>query len=129
MKDILQKLLALQALDFGEAPRKAAQAAALRTAIPPEMLEQYERRRARGKKGIALVCNRVCMGCRMQVPIAVVATLMRGTAVQVCGNCGIYLCLPVPPEIQAVQPVAAARPATHTRSRQAPRPEAQLCAA
>ncbi len=71
MNGILQNLLKLQRLDFGEQPKNASQAAALRAAIPSTMLQQYERLRARGKKGIALVHNRVCTNCRMQVPIAV----------------------------------------------------------
>src|SRR6266566_3514639 len=115
MNGIMQNLLALQGLDFGEQPRNASQAAALRAAIPEAMLQQYERQRARGKKGIAVVRNRVCSSCRMQVPIAVVATLMRGTISQVCGNCGRYLCLPEAAEAQVVEPVVVTKPASKTR--------------
>ncbi|HWX21431.1 MAG TPA: hypothetical protein VN578_16135 [Candidatus Binatia bacterium] len=126
MKDILHKLLELQALDFGDGPRKAARAAALRAAIPPMMLEQYERRRARGKKGIALVRNRVCTGCRMQVPIGVVAALMRGTPIQVCGNCGLYLSLPESPETEVIETLVT-HPARDKGK--APRHERQLSVA
>src|SRR5436190_13061514 len=107
MKGILQNLLILQGLEFGEQPPNPSQAAELRAAIPPTMLGQYDRLRARGKKGIAVVRNQVCMNCRMQVPVAVVATLLRGTVTQVCGNCGRYLCLPEPEQAQAVDPVIA----------------------
>src|SRR6266853_919437 len=117
MNGILQNLLKLQRLDFGEQPKNASQAAALRAAIPPAMLQQYDRLRARGKKGIAVMRNRVCTNCRMQVPIAVVATLMRGTVAQVCGNCGRYLCLPDPAEAQAVEALVAAQPVHRTRKR------------
>src|SRR2546428_13674581 len=117
MNGILQNLLKLQGLDFGEQPKNASQAAALRAAIPQSMLQQYERLRARGKKGIAVVRNRVCSNCRMQVPIAVVATLMRGTVAQVCGNCGRYLCLPDPAEAQVVEALVAAKPVPRTRKR------------
>jgi hypothetical protein len=117
MNAILQNLLRLQGLDFGEQPTNAPQAAALRAAIPEAMLQQYDRLRARGKKGIAVVRNRVCSNCRMQVPVAVVATLMRGTVAQVCGNCGRYLCLPDPAEAQAVEALAAAKPVSRTRKR------------
>ena len=115
MNGILQNLLKLQGLDFGEQPKNASQAAALRAAIPPTMLQQYERLRARGKKGIAVVRNQVCTNCRMQVPIAVVATLMRGTVIQVCGNCGCYLCLPDPAEAQVVNSPVTANPVPRTR--------------
>ena len=107
MKGILQNLLILQGLEFGEQLPNPSQAAELRAAIPPTMLGQYDRLRARGKKGIAVVRNQVCMNCRMQVPVAVVATLLRGTVTQVCGNCGRYLCLPEPEQAQAVDPVIA----------------------
>src|SRR6266699_1236985 len=93
MKGIMENLWKLQVHDFGEQRSTASQAAALRAAIPEAMLQNYDRLRARGKKGIAVIRNRVCSNCRMQVPIGVVATLMRGTVAQVCGNCGRYLCL------------------------------------
>src|SRR3989442_6039802 len=117
MNGILQNLLRLQGVDLGEQRQSASQAAALRAAIPPTMLQHYERLRARGKKGIAIVRNRVCTGCRMQVPIAVVVTLMRGTVAQVCGNCGRYLCLPDPVEAQVVEALVAAKPVSRTRKR------------
>ena len=116
MKGILQNLLTLQGLDFGEQPPNASQSAELRAAIPPTMLGQYDRLRARGKKGIALVRHQVCMSCRMQVPVAVVATLLRG-GTQVCGNCGRYLCLPEPEEAPVVELVVAAKAASKPRRR------------
>jgi hypothetical protein len=119
MNGIMQDLLRLQGLDFGGQPQDALQATALRAAIPQGMLQHYERMRARGKKGIALVRNRVCTGCRMQVPIGVVATLMRGNTIQVCGNCGLYLCLPDPSESPVVEPAVVAKPAPKTRKRKA----------
>ena len=115
MNGTLQDLLRLQRLDFGEHPKNASQAAALRAAIPATMLERYERRRALGKKAIALVRNRVCTSCRMQVPIGVVATLMRGTVTQVCGNCGLYLCLPETPETPVVEAPVVAKPLRKAR--------------
>src|SRR5438552_15874967 len=117
MNGILQNLLTLQGVDLCGQRHNASQAAALRAAIPPTMLQHYERLRARGRKGIAVVRNRVCTSCRMQVPIGVVATLMRGTVLQVCGNCGLYLCLPDPAEALIAEPVAAAEPATKARKR------------
>jgi len=117
MNGIMQNLLTLQRLDFGEQPQNPSEAAALRGAIPQAMLQQYDRRRARGKKGVAAVRNRVCTGCRMQVPIAVVATLMRGSGIEVCGNCGLYLFLPDPAQIEVVKPVVVAKAVPKSRKR------------
>src|SRR5207247_8169625 len=101
--------------EFGEGPDIESEAASLRAAIPEAILHQYERQRARGKKGVALVRNRVCTSCRMQVPVALVATLMRGTVAQVCGNCGRYLCLPDPAEAQLVETPVVAKPVPKKR--------------
>jgi len=109
MKGILQNLYRLQTLDSTGHTSKASEVALLRAAIPEGMLTIYDRARARGKKGIALVRNHVCTNCRIQVPIAVTASLAAGM-MQVCGNCGLYLCLPEPGE----QPV--------TRLAEAPAP-------
>jgi hypothetical protein len=109
MKGILQNLYKLQTLDMAGLTSSDPQAAGLRAAIPQGMLSNYDRARARGKKGIALVRNHVCTNCRIQVPIAVTASLAAGM-MQVCGNCGLYLCLPEPGE----QPV--------TRLAEAPAP-------
>jgi hypothetical protein len=81
------------------------------------MLVKYDRLRARGKKGIAVVRDRVCTSCRMQVPIAVVATLLRGNVTEVCGNCGLYLCLPEPAQVQ--EPLGIVAPVPRTRKRKA----------
>src|SRR5262245_47979877 len=106
MKDILQNLYRLQTLDSAGKKHARAQAAGLRAGIPQGMLTNYDRARARGKKGIAVLRNHVCTNCRMQVPLAVTASLMRGT-VQVCGNCGLYLCLP---ELEELSPNSVAIP-------------------
>jgi len=105
MNGILQNLYTLQTLDLGGSKADPTQAAALRAGIPDWMLANYDRARARGKKGIALVRNHVCTNCRMQVPVAVTASLTAGM-IQVCGNCGLYLCLPQPDEQAAPVPVA-----------------------
>jgi len=92
VKSILQDLFRLQALDIQGLPTRESEAKNLRGSIPAAMLNNYDRARARGRKGIALLRDRVCTNCRMQTPIAVSVALMAG-AVQVCGNCGLYLCL------------------------------------
>jgi hypothetical protein len=103
---ILQSLYSLQTLDIAGVAGGNPDVAALRAGIPEGMLANYDRARARGKKGIALVRNRVCTNCRMQVPLAVTASLTGGM-IQVCGNCGLYLCLPQPDEQAAPAPAAS----------------------
>jgi len=112
MNTILQNLLKLQALDFGEAMTKAveAQAAELRGSIPAPIIGHYERLRVRGKKGIAVVRNQVCTGCHMHVPIGQITMLMRGEDVQLCETCGRYLYLPDATEVEALKQVEAAKP-------------------
>ena len=113
MNIVLQNLLKLQALDFGEAKAKnvEAQTAALRGNIPQPIIGHYERLRVRGKKGVAVVRNQVCSGCHMHVPIGQITMLMRDEDVQLCENCGRYLCLPDPAEAETAAPVEAAKPA------------------
>ncbi|PYJ03695.1 MAG: hypothetical protein DME25_11490 [Verrucomicrobia bacterium] len=103
MKGILEKLLELQLLEFGGHGDQTSQsqAAALRAIIPPPVLVHYDRFRARGKKGVAVVRNQACGGCHMSVPIGLVSAVMRGEEIQLCENCGRYLCLPPPAEGQA----------------------------
>jgi predicted nucleic acid-binding Zn-ribbon protein len=96
MKGILQNLYKLQTLDLGGLAGHPHMAR-LRAGIPDGLLINYDRARARGKKGIAVVRNHVCTNCRVQVPVAVTASLAAGR-IQVCGNCGLYLCLPSPDE-------------------------------
>ena len=112
MNTILQNLLKLQALDFGEAMTKneEAQANELRSSIPAPIIGHYERLRVRGKKGIAVVRNQVCTGCHMHVPIGQITMLMRGEDVQLCETCGRYLYLPDATEVEALKQVEAAKP-------------------
>src|SRR5260221_14582825 len=93
MNVILQNLVTLQTLEFGEVAGKevAAQAAELRAAIPPTFLGHYDRLRVRGKKGLAGVRNQVCTGCHMRVPIGLLTVLMRDEDIQLCESCGRYL--------------------------------------
>ena len=113
MNIVLQNLLKLQALDFGEAKAKnvEAQTAALRGNIPQPIIGHYERLRVRGKKGVAVVRNQVCSGCHMHVPIGQITVLMREEDVQLCENCGRYLYLPDPAEAEFINKVEAAKPA------------------
>src|ERR1035437_5350676 len=113
MNIILQNLMKLQALEFGEVAAKnvEAQGAELRGKIPPPIIAHYDRLRVRGKKGIVFVRHQVCTGCHMHVPIGQITVLMRDEDVQLCENCGRYLCLPDPAEAETAAPVEAAKPA------------------
>jgi hypothetical protein len=125
MNSILQDLLALQALDFGETTAKnaAAQAEELRAKIPQPFVGHYERLRVRGKKGVSAVRNQVCTGCHMHVPIGQITVLMRGEDIQLCESCGRYLYLPEPaveePAAQAETPKAKKKTPAKPRKRRA----------
>lgn len=96
MNAILQTLLKLQNLEFGSplaASTNETEAGALRSTIPPSILDHYDRFRARGKKGVALLVNQVCTGCHMSVTTAKLTHVMRGVEVERCDSCGRYLCL------------------------------------
>ena len=93
MSGILQNLYKLQTLDIAGLTSSDPRVAGLRADIPEGVLTNYDRARARGKKGIALVFNHVCTNCRMHVSVAVTALQTAGI-LQVCGNCGLYLCIP-----------------------------------
>jgi hypothetical protein len=113
MNNVLQNLLKLQTLEFGEGGDKkvGARAAALRGTIPQPILDHYDRLRARDKKGVAVVRNQVCTGCHMHVPIGQITVVMRGEDIQLCETCGRYLCLPDPAETEASARVEAEKPA------------------
>ncbi len=113
MNVVLQNLLKLQAIEFGEVTGKNAQseAAELRGLIPQPFLGHYDRLRARDKKGVALIRNQVCTGCHMKQPLAKVATVMRGEDIQLCDSCGRYLYVPDSGLNEPAAPVEAPKPA------------------
>jgi predicted nucleic acid-binding Zn-ribbon protein len=121
MNNVLQNLLKLQALEFGETGQKKveAQVAELRGKIPQPILGHYDRLRARDKKGVAVVRNQSCTGCHMHVPIGLITVLMRGEDIQLCETCGRYLYLPDPAENEFMQHLEAAKPAAKPRKRRA----------
>ena len=120
MNSVLQDLLKLQALEFGETTEKhvAARAAELRGKLPPTIVGHYDRLRVRGKKGVAIVRNQVCTGCHMHVPIGQITVLMRHEDIQLCESCGRYLYLPDPAETEFLTHMEATKPAAKT----APKP-------
>jgi len=117
MDELIRNLLALQTLEFSQAPvaNAAALTVELRGKIAPQILAHYDRLRVRGKKGLAAVSNQVCTGCHMRLPLAVIMTLKHGQDMQLCDNCGRYLYLldpaqsPPPTDLPAAKPVRSAR--------------------
>ena len=120
MKELLQNLLKLQSLEFGEItdPNAEATMAELRRKIPSQILAHYERLTARGKKGVALVRDQICTGCHLRLPIGVVTTLMQAHDIQLCDSCGRYLCLAEAAAQPSAQP-AAEKPVARPRKRTA----------
>ncbi|HZL42232.1 MAG TPA: C4-type zinc ribbon domain-containing protein [Verrucomicrobiae bacterium] len=117
MNELLHNLFNLQMLQFGEAKDKHVEEskAKLRAKIPAPILAHYDRLTVRGKKAVALVRDQVCTGCHMRLPIGVVATLMRGTDIQVCDTCGRYLLLAEPAKVEVVETTPAPKPARKPR--------------
>lgn len=129
MNELLQNLLELQALVFGETTEKNVESkkAELRAKIPEQILGHFDRLVVRGKKGVAIVRNQVCTGCYMKQPIGTINTLMQGQDIQLCDTCGRYLALPGPEEAQpepaaaeAPKPTKAAKQPAKPRKRKAP---------
>ena len=117
MKDLLQNLVKLQSLEFGDERNKRVEEAMadLRAKIPPPILGHYDRLVARGKKGVAIVHGQVCGGCHMQVPLGKVMTLRHGQDIQLCENCGRYLYLPPEGEAAAAEALTTPKPTRKKR--------------
>ena len=112
MNDLLQYLLKLQALKFGEGTEKniGVSEVELRAKVPVQILAHFDRLIARGKKGVAIVRNQVCTSCHMSVPIGVIVTLRQGQDIQLCETCGRYLYLPPDVETAVAEPAASPKP-------------------
>ena len=104
MKELLQNLVRLQAIELNQVKETEAVVAELRGKVPAPVLAHYDRLIARGKKGIVPVQNQVCAGCHMRLPIGTITTLMQARDIQLC-DCGRYLYLPEP-TAEAATPVA-----------------------
>jgi hypothetical protein len=121
MNELLQNLVRLQSLEFGDVKVENAEASAakLRAKIPQPILSHYDRLIARGKKGMAMVRDQVCTGCHMRLPMAVIMTLMHDRDIQLCDSCGRYLYLADPAAPEAAEPAKAPKPAKKARKRKA----------
>jgi len=117
LNELLQNLIKLQSLEFGEIEDKNAEATMteLRARIPPQILGHYDRLVAKGKKGITLVRDQVCTGCHMRVPIGGIMALKHGEDIQLCESCGRYLYLPPAVEMEPTEPTSTSKPARKIR--------------
>ena len=112
MKVLMEVLLQMQELQLvrEEDPESHPELIKLRKKVPAPILGHFDRLMARGKKAVAVVRNRSCTSCRMNIPVGMIATLMRDEDIQVCGSCGRYLYLePEAPVAPAPTPVPAAK--------------------
>ena len=117
LNELLQNLIKLQSLEFGETDDKNAEATmtGLRAKIPSQILAHYDRIVVKGKKGITMVRDQVCTGCHMRVPIGAIMTLKHGEDIQLCESCGRYLYLAPPTETVPAAPAAGSKPVKKTR--------------
>ena len=119
----MEALVELQKVEFGPHPDSStAKAAAekLRAKVPLQILCHYDRLRARGKKGLALIRdNKVCAECHVGIPIGTVITTMKYLDLQLCGNCGRYLYV----EAQPAAPEPASVPAAPAKAKRGRKPK------
>jgi hypothetical protein len=132
MREMMERLLALQEIDF--APRKAGkepERERLRSTIPEMVLGHYDRLRARGKRGVSVIGHGVCTECHLRLPLGTLLTLAHGEDLQLCGNCGRYLYLPLDqfPGRIATTPPTRARARSPVSAAPKPRKESALAAA
>ncbi len=108
MKHVINLIFNLQNLETLQAGKAADQkeAQGLRETIPEPILAHYDRLTSRGKKGVAVVRNRVCASCHMGVPVGAINTLINGDDLQLCGSCGRYLYMPPEEKASFLEPAA-----------------------
>lgn len=120
IRDTMESLLALQNWQSKtrvSAAEKEAAIRELRGKIPTQILAHFDRFQIRDKKGVAIVRNGVCSECHMRVAIGVLATLMHGDDIQLCGSCGRYLYLPEDARLAMIQPPAEIQPVKEKRKK------------
>lgn len=68
------------------------EAEGVRGRLPADILQRYDPRIARGKRGAAKMRNGVCGGCFVSLPSGQLSDMRRdGVSLQVCGHCSILL--------------------------------------
>jgi uncharacterized protein len=83
---------ALLDIDAGEAGRRRAREEVVAT-LPADLLAEYERRRARGGTGAALLRERRCGACRLELDRTALSALRAAPPDEVahCEECGVVL--------------------------------------
>jgi predicted nucleic acid-binding Zn-ribbon protein len=127
VREVIANLLSLQDLEMGGKRLSSADKETitqLRARIPEPILGHYDRMRAREKKAVALVRNKVCSACHMGIPIGIITVLMRGADIQLCGSCGRYLHLPPEAPAEPPAPAPVEKPKKRRKKAEPPVPEA-----
>jgi hypothetical protein len=122
MKQVLDNLLRIQDLELGTQSRSAkAGIEEARKLVAPEILQHFDKLRARDKKGIAYVRRGVCGQCHMQVAVGLLAQLHHQDTLQRCENCGAYLYLVEEQPAPVMEmPPRATQPGRRGRPRKTP---------
>ncbi len=83
---------ALRDIDAGDAGRRRAREELVAT-LPAELLAEYDRRRARGGTGAALLRERRCGACRLELDRTALSALRAAPPDEVvhCEECGVVL--------------------------------------
>jgi len=89
----------------------------VRGRLPATILQHYDLRVSKGKRGAAKMRNKVCGGCYISLPSGQLADMLQtDMALQICGNCSIYI-LPGDPVLVVETPAAAKKAATKAAPR------------
>ena len=96
MRQILEKLFALQKIQLGALPstKNQPEILRLRQQVPESLLRNFDRLVTRGKTAIALARNGVCSECHLRIPSGKLASLAYTSEIHICDNCHRYLYLP-----------------------------------
>lgn len=101
-----------------EFKRLALEAESLRERLPTAILQHYDLRVSKGRRGAARMRNGTCGGCHLSLPSGQLSDLRRDDmALQVCGNCSIFILPEEPKPQEAVAAADTAEPATKPRTR------------
>ncbi len=108
MKSLMVTMLQIQELQLVQEadPETNKELIKLRKLIPPQIIGHFDRMVDRGKKAVAIVRNQSCGGCRMKIPIGMIATLKHNNDIHLCDSCGRYLLLEDEPDVPTPPPAA-----------------------